>query len=209
MGVNISEDGSFELVIESKQLATGLRPSKRIPRNSGVLVESKGAVGFDGVLQALESLTRVATTAITDLWPYPQIFVFTNLVLVCSQTKIYELDPATSALTLKLTTSAGSPWVAVDYFDYIYLTNGVVSVTRDAGSKVYATSSLPFAAAACNYNGQLLIGAPDESVLTSGLMGLTAHGVPTLTVTVLGTPLLGVVKSGTIEVNVTMEGVKA
>ena len=46
--------------------------------------------------------------------------------------------------------------------DYIYMSNGTVAVTRDAGTKVYAaTTALPTAMAALNFNGQVLLGAPD------------------------------------------------
>jgi hypothetical protein len=44
----MSKDFSF--TITSEQLTRGLRPSKRAPRDSKFLVESKGAVGRDGVL---------------------------------------------------------------------------------------------------------------------------------------------------------------
>ncbi|HUS89590.1 MAG TPA: hypothetical protein VMW91_09535, partial [Desulfosporosinus sp.] len=53
----------FTINIESKHLVRGLRPSKRMPRNSKYLVECAGAVGRDGVLQALDELTRLATDA--------------------------------------------------------------------------------------------------------------------------------------------------
>ena len=80
---------AFSVTIDTSKLSKGLRPSKRMPRNSGFLVECKGAVGRDNVLQTLDELTRIDTSVITDAYPYPQIFVFTNLIIVCSQTKIY------------------------------------------------------------------------------------------------------------------------
>lgn len=150
----------FNITIDTSKLSKGLRPSKRMPRNSGFLVECSGAVGKDGVLQTLEELTRLATDTITDAFPYPQIFVFTNLIIVCSSTKIYEW--ISGALDEKLEVSAGSLWTAVDFYDFIYMSNGTAAVIRNPESNEFsAASSHPKAMAICNYNGQVLIGAPD------------------------------------------------
>lgn len=151
---------AFSITIDTSKLSKGLRPSKRMPRNSGFLVECKGAVGRDGVLQALEELARIATATITDVFPYPQIFVFTNLIIVCSSTKIYEL--VGGSLVEKLTVTAGSTWSAVDFYDFIYMSNGAVAVLRSPESNVYSiTTAQPEAMAICNFNGQVLVGAPD------------------------------------------------
>ena len=151
---------AFSITIDTSKLSKGLRPSKRMPRNSSFLVECKGAVGRDGVLQTLEELVRIATATITDAFPYPQIFVFTNLIIVCSSTKIYEW--VAGSLEEKLTVTAGSLWSAVDLHDFIYMSNGAVAVLRSPESNVYSiTTAQPEAMAICNFNGQILIGAPD------------------------------------------------
>ena len=151
----------FSFTIESKHLSRGLRPSKRMPRNSRFLVECKGAVGRDGTLQSLDEITRLATTAITDAFPYPQIFVFTNVIIICSSTKIYEW--ISDALVEKLEVAAGSTWCALDFVEYIYLSNGTVAVERDALDKTYSeTTDLPTAMAAVNFNGQVILGSPDS-----------------------------------------------
>jgi len=150
----------FSIEIKTKKLAQGLRPSKRMARNSQFLVTCAGAVGRDGVLQALDQFTRLATGS-SDTFPYPQIFVFTNVILICTQTKIYEW--VSSALVLKATVSAGSTWVALDFVNYLYLSNGRTVVIRNALTKAYSeTSDLPTAMAAVDYNGQVLLGAPDS-----------------------------------------------
>ena len=150
----------FSFTIESKHLSRGLRPSKRMPRNSSYLITCAGAVGRDGALQSLDEITRMATTEITDGFPYPQIFVFTNIIIVCSSTKIYEW--VAGALVEKLEVAAGSTWTAVDFRAYIYMSNGTVAVERDPLSKTYSTTTdLPTAMAACNFNGQTIIGSPD------------------------------------------------
>lgn len=176
--------GEFSITITAEQLSRGLRPSKRVPRNSRYLVECKGAVGRDGILQVIDQLTRMVTTGITDAFPYPQIFVFTNLIIVCSQTTIYEW--VAGSLVPKLTVAAGSTWTAVDFFDYVYLSNGKVAVIRDSISKTYSTTAtLPTAGSICNFQGQVLVGAPDATIPGASLtvkadpivLTTTQHGI--------------------------------
>jgi hypothetical protein len=160
MDLTVVKGGKFTFTIGTKHLAQGLRPTVSKARNSDFLVENKGAVGIDGVLQSLEAVARLSTAMITDGFPFPQIFVFTNVIIVCGLKKIYEWNGAT--LDLKYTASvAGGTWSAVDFYDYVYMSNGNISVVRDAGSYVYALSTQPHATAMCNYNGQIIIGAPD------------------------------------------------
>lgn len=176
---------AFSITVDTSKLSRGLRPSKRMPRNSSFLIECKGAVGRDGVLQALDELARIDTAAITDVFPYPQVFVFTNLIIVCSRTKIYEL--VGSSLEEKLTVTAGSLWSAADFYDFIYMSNGTVSVLRSPESNVYSiTTDQPTAMSICNYNGQVLIGAPDVD-----------GGYPGASLTM---------NAGSIDVNVTQHG---
>ena len=174
----------FTFTIDADKLTKGLRPSAKTPRNNEYLVESTGALGRDGTLTAIDELTRLAISAITDAFPFPQLFVFTNFILVCSSTKIYEWDG--SSLTLKHTaTTACSVWTAVDFYDYLYMSNGTVTVVRDASTGVYSeTTDLPTATSILNFNGQVIVGAPDASVLGADLsmladefdITLSAHG---------------------------------
>ena len=124
-------------------------------------MESKGAIGQDGVLCAIDELTRTSTAEVTDTFPFPQLFVFTNLIIVCGRLKIYELT--SGSLSLKYTaTTGGSTWTAVDFYNYVYLSNGREAVTRNPDTGVYSLSStLPKAMSICNFNGQVIIGAPD------------------------------------------------
>jgi len=148
----------FTFVIGAENLTRGLRPSSKSPRDMKWLVESTGAVGRDGILSAVDELERIDTSTITDPFPFPQIFVFTNMIIVCGYDKIYEW--VNSALSLKYTAaSVGGLWSAVDFYDYVYLSNGKVSVTRDAGTKTYSTSTLPTATSILNFNGQVVIGS--------------------------------------------------
>lgn len=154
--MQVSGGGKFTHVIDAKGLSQGLRRSSKNPRNSGYMVTCSGAVGDKGVLQVLAEMTRLSAT-VAEGFPYPQLFVFTNVVIVCGQTKIYEWDG--SALAEKLTVTAGQLWSAADFYDYVYMSNGEVSVVRDAGSKVFSiTSELPVVRTICNFNGQVLVG---------------------------------------------------
>lgn len=153
---------SFSHTINTQQLSKGLRPSKRLPRNNGFLIECNGAVGRDGVLQIIDALTRMDTSAATTTFPYPQIFVFNRAIVVCTETKIYEW--VAGSLVEKITVSAGTTWRAIDGFDFIWLTNNTVSVSRSPKTLAYSVSTtLPSGAAMCNYNGQILMSDTAEA----------------------------------------------
>jgi hypothetical protein len=174
----MSKDFSF--IIETGQLATGLRPNKRTPRESTFLTESKGAFGSDGVLSSVDELSRIDTSDITDSFPFPQIFVFTNMIIVCGRDKIYEL--VNNSLALKLTVTGKSTWAAVDFYNYVYLSNGLVAVIRDPDTGVYSiTTDLPSASDICNFNGQVIISSPGATVPGADL--LLADGSSTITLT--------------------------
>lgn len=99
---------------------------------------------------------------ITFAFPYPQIFVFDRMIIVCGETTIYEW--VSSALVSKLTVTAGTTWRALQFSDFVYMSNGKVSVTRDPQTKAYSLSDQPVASALCNYGGQVIIGAPGVEV---------------------------------------------
>ena len=169
MEISVAQGGKFTFTIKAKELSQGLRPSKRNPRDKDFLITCVGAVGRDGVLQITDNLIRMATSVITDSFPFPQIFVFTNMIIVCGLKKIYEWNGA--SLDLKYTAAvAGGLWNAVDFYDYVYMSNGNISVVRDAGSYVYAISTQPHATAMCNFNGQVILGAPDVDGLGVSLV---------------------------------------
>lgn len=189
MEATVVRGGKFTFTIGALQLSKGLRPSKRKVRNSDFLTTCQGMVGREGTLAAIDQLTRIATTTITDGFPFPQIFVFTNLIIVCGLKKIYEWNG--SSLSLKYTASAaGGSWSAVDFFEYVYLTNGKIAVVRSATSKAYSLSStLPHGTAACNFNGQVLLGSTDidglgvDIVLPTTPFSITANLLGSISVT--------------------------
>lgn len=148
----------FSITIDATKLVRGLRPSKRVPRNSGYLVECKNAVGRDGTLQVLDALTRIDTSAIATTFPYPQIFALVNRIIVCNQTAIYEWSG--SALTAMITgLTAGSVWTVVDFYDYLYFSNGTVVVVRKSTDGTYALdTTLPKAEVLLDVHGQVMAG---------------------------------------------------
>ena len=152
-------DYKFTLSLNSADVSKGLRSSSRSPRNTEFDIICSGVIGRDGVLSRQEALTRINTSVITDGFPYPQIFVFPELTIICGSTKIYEYDG--SSLTLKLTTTAGSLWSCVAKGFYAYLSNGVVAVERDPNNGTYSVSSdIPIVESICDFNGQIIVGAP-------------------------------------------------
>lgn len=164
--MEVSSGGRFSHTIRSDQLARGLRHSKRDPRNSGFLIESLGAVGKDVVLQVIDEMTRMEIDVAED-FPFPQLFVFVNIIIVCGQTKIYEWQDG--SLVEKLTVAAGYNWSAVDFFEYIYMSNGFVAVVRSAANGEYSeTTDLPAVWAMCNFNGQVLVGTPNVEIYSQG-----------------------------------------
>ena len=145
----------MKLEVTIDGFASGLRTTSKVPNNNKHLVECSGAVGDNGVLTSLEEITRIATNTITDGFPYPQIFVFTNVIIVCSSTKIYEL--VNGALVEKLMVTAGYTWRAVDFAEFVYMSNGIVAVSRTSNGYTI-TNDLPVARAICNLNGQIIVG---------------------------------------------------
>ncbi|MBT9168632.1 MAG: hypothetical protein DDT19_01980 [Syntrophomonadaceae bacterium] len=146
----------------TEPLGRGLRPSRRNPRNTPYLVESIGAVPRDKVIQAVSEFTRMDTAALGVVsFPYPQLFILTNHIIVCTSTAIFERVAGTLVSRLSGLT-AGTTWSVVDFYSFLYLTNGRVAVTRRSSDGVYAvTPALPFGTALCNYNGQVFIGSPN------------------------------------------------
>jgi hypothetical protein len=164
----VVKGGKFTFTVD-RDLSRGLRASLRNPRNEEYLITCDGAVGQDGVLQALETLTKLGTP-ITDAFPYPQLFALSHVTLACGAQKIYELIGGSWTL-MYTAAAAGSPWDVVDFHSYLYMSNGHVAVIRSAATGAYTTSAtLPTAVAMCNYNGQVLIGGPDTDGVGTSLV---------------------------------------
>lgn len=159
--MEVLRNGKFSITLQSKDLARGLRRSSSNPRDRHGMTSLSGMVAKDGVLQALDELSRIDTDVITDGFPYPQLFVLSNYILICSATKIY--DYSSGSLVLKYTAGAvGSTWKCIDFIEYLILTNDSVVVVREAHTGNFVeTSTIPDASAICNYNGQIFVGGPE------------------------------------------------
>lgn len=159
--MKVLPNGYFSLSIDGETLAKGLRDSSASGKNSNRLIQSVKAIGKDGTIQPLPSisLSALMSNALvtkTD-FPFPQIFVFDKHIIICNKTSILEYTSGT--LTSKLSVSSGELWEAIGIGDFLYLSNGTVSVVRDPGSGVYAQSLVgPKCSAICNYNGQIICG---------------------------------------------------
>jgi hypothetical protein len=165
-------DGTFSFTIGTKDLARGLRPSKSSPRNEKFLVKSAGAIGLDNVLQSLKDLNidRLDFTGITTLtFPYPQLFQLSCTMLVCTIDNIYELVGTTWTNVISLLApQAGDPWTVVEFYNYIYMSNGVVSIVKHPEDLTWKlVTDLPTFSGICNYNGQVMICAPDSTIITT------------------------------------------
>lgn len=160
--ISVMRGGRFTFTLESSDLVRGLRPTSKLPRGNNFLYSSMGAIGKDSVLEAL-TVTQLPIPFVTDAFPYPQVFNFINFVLICGKNNIFECAKDGSSVELKYTASyTGAIWTAMDFFDYIYLSNGKITVVRDPMSGVYSfTTDVPTASAVCNFNGQVFVGAPN------------------------------------------------
>lgn len=156
----VVKGGKFTFTVD-KDLARGLRPSRKNPRNEEFLIECKGAVGKDGVLSSIEPISRLDTSFITDGFPFPQLFVLSHHTLVCGLRDIYELDGETFKLVYTAT-EPGGVWEVADYQGYIFMSNGREAVVRDHATGTWSKSAtLPRAISICDYGGQVLVAAPD------------------------------------------------
>jgi len=154
-------NGFFEFYVTSDLLHRGLRPSDKAARNAAYLIECIGMVGIDGTLSSIPKLdiSDVLNDILVDKddFPFPQLIITDKLIIICNRTSILELIKGT--LTKMITVTNGGKWIYSASGDYIYLSNGVVTVERSPTSQTYALSSvLPVASAGCNFNGQTIIG---------------------------------------------------
>jgi hypothetical protein len=161
--MEILRDGRF--VLPLTKLNSGLRKSEQAPINDQHLVDCTGAVVDEGTLQTWPDFESFDLSPIGGSFPYPQLFVFQDLIIGCNETEIYELN--NNIWNLKITASAaGSTWCATAIHDFVYLSNGRVVILRDAETKTYIESDeYPTAMAIYNFNGQLILGSPDAGYI--------------------------------------------
>lgn len=169
-------------IVIKETLQGGLAQNKNL-RNQPFLVESYGAVPFEKALVSVKEFDQIDISSLGTLtFPYPQLFVFSDVIVVCTPTDIYEYE--NNVLTHKIgPVTEGIPWSALDFKTYLFLTNGQVAVEKSpyAGQEYYVNAlkqnvvmgleeALPFAACACDFNGRVFLGSPNfrVSVLVAG-----------------------------------------
>lgn len=159
--MKILPSGHFSYVIDGATLAKGLRANSANGRNSNALIQSTGAIGRDGVLQPVPAIVLSDlledALVIADDFPFPQVFAFDKHLIICNRTTILEWNY--TQLTLEITVTQGELWEAISVDNFLYLSNGVVSVVRDPDKGTYAANSgAPVCSAICNFNGQVVCG---------------------------------------------------
>jgi len=159
MSFEALRNGKFTQTWQTSDLMRGLRKDSATSRDSYEMSDLSGLVGFDGAFKAIPGTTvKADLDGSSPTFPFPQVFVLSRLLLYCTSTKIYEMSPADYSLTLVHTVVAGSAWKVVDFFEYLYMSNGALAVVRSAAGVWSTSSDLPTAYAMCNYNGQVLVG---------------------------------------------------
>jgi len=154
-------NGFFSLNYDTGDLAKGLRATDKLPRNNKFLTKCSGMVGKEGTLSKLASLTvsSIVTADVElDNFPFPQIFITDKHIIVCNETSILELVGATLVVQIDDLTP-GNMWSLAGSHNFVYLSNGKVSVVRDPITQVYSVSATaPKSTSICNFNGQMLVG---------------------------------------------------
>ena len=93
-------------------------------------------------------------------FPFPQLFIDSKVILLCTADTIYEY--VNGELEIRFSTDAGSKWSFISVGNFIYMSNGRVVIIRDPDTlEFYQSNDYPTATCICNYNGQVIIGAPN------------------------------------------------
>ena len=164
----------FEAEID-EALTVGLRPDRRMPRNSQVLTECLGfRIGNSGI-EGTELLTNPIPAAV-DMhynWPFPQFLVgeeYRILVVrdaVNMEDVVYSLDSDYSIATQifaidQLTFGQGTLMEMADFGEYAFMTNGVIMIYWDPTisdwHEVIASATIPMMRTVCNFKGQMVGG---------------------------------------------------
>jgi len=163
-----------EYELEITDLKKGLRPESRVPVNSNGLIECFGFRCGSYGLEGYEPFSSPVDVTI-DLhsnWPFPQvIFNGAYRFLIDRDTTggkdvVYILDvdyEVSETFELPYSTyGTGTLFEVVDFYDYVYITNGLVNIFFDSaygrwrvGTQV---ADIPVAHTVCNFKGSQVIG---------------------------------------------------
>ena len=158
--MRVLNNGYFSDTWTSEDLSKGLRSTDKSIRNQKVLTRCDGMVGIDGLLGTIPTITLSTLWSndliIKDDFPFPQIFALDKFMLICNRASILEYNGAT--LISKISATGGELWTVASAHDFIYLSNGVVSIIRDPATGNYSLSDAPVCSAILNFNGQIICG---------------------------------------------------
>lgn len=151
----------------------GLRKHAENPRNSSGLIQCDGIIPEYESLTSLETPTRLTMDAVSATFPYPQVFVLKQVVLVCISTAIYTYSVSGDTLTLAIDSlTPGVTWSCADFGNFIILVNGKEVVTRDGADLTWSKANslnIPTCTSIVNVNGQAILCGPDTIVPNSDI----------------------------------------
>lgn len=164
----------FELTID-EAFTKGLRPERRVPRNSQVLTECLGfRIGKYGIEGSRTILNPIPPTV--DLfynWPFPQFIKgerYRFLIVrdhINLEDAVYSLNADYSIATHifsvdELTFGLGTLMEVADFGHYAFMTNGVIMIYWDTTipdwHEIVASATIPMMRTVCNFKGQMIGG---------------------------------------------------
>lgn len=148
------------------EFTKGLRPFEKMPKNSKTLVECFNVVPRVEGLVERETVTT-AVTGVTANHPWPQVFLGLKHWVCCTEDKVYTVNAdwtVTQQLDLSVyyNTFPNAPkgtWHFADFFDYVVLTNGGVTVVYNPYTNIWEYNEgvkIPTLGSVLNFNGQIL-----------------------------------------------------
>jgi hypothetical protein len=136
----------------------GIEPYKSIKNPAGLVTEE----GFDLLMEDGQRM-MLESAGYFDIskWPFPQLFVGANYVILAEKDKIYSVDE-NWVCTEELSVIGGDVWDFVDFGPYLLLLNGEVIVyvdpTTDTFTQATSLDTMPRLGTACNFKGQIVGG---------------------------------------------------
>lgn len=158
----ILQNGYATDTFKTDNLIKGLRSSQYSSRNTKQLEVCQGMVGFEEALKTIPTLQISSVmedpNIILNDFPFPQLFILDKHILICNRQSILELKNNIFEVVISSIPAKGK-WNVLSFFDFIYLTNGEVSIIRSPETHTYSISSTaPIGTAIHNFNGQIIVG---------------------------------------------------
>jgi hypothetical protein len=166
-------------------LKKGLRSDRSNPRNSEALVEcynmkplEKGLRPFVPLSNPFSALVLLhedsgdvlledGGTVLLESgefdsidWPFPQLFIGMRRRILCTRTRVYELDSNWNPI-LRVEVTSGGRWDLIDYGTYVVLVNGSAIVYIDSDgdfAQAPYLSTMPLVSTGCDFKGQMVGG---------------------------------------------------